>query len=32
LGTIRDPSRNAIVEFDLVHEPFGLFRKEKSLV
>jgi len=29
LGTIRDPAKN-VIDFDLVHEPFGLYRREKS--
>ena len=26
LGTIRDPAQNTIVDLDVIHEPFGLFR------
>jgi len=29
LGTIRDPAQN-VIDFDLIHEPFGLYRAEKS--
>jgi 5,5'-dehydrodivanillate O-demethylase len=31
LGTIRDPAKNALVDFDLIHEPFGLYRRDKSI-
>jgi len=32
LGVIRDAADNVMIDLDVVHEPFGLYRKEKSIV
>jgi 5,5'-dehydrodivanillate O-demethylase len=28
LGVIRDPEKNRVIELDIVHEPFGIYRKQ----
>jgi len=30
LGVIRDPAQNRMIDLDIIHEPFGLFGKEKT--
>jgi 5,5'-dehydrodivanillate O-demethylase oxygenase subunit len=32
LGTIRDPSQNLLIDLDVVHEPFGVYRQQPQNV
>ena len=31
MGVIRDPARNVMIDLDVVHEPFGLYRRDASI-